>query len=415
MSLITKKRLLLAAVAFAVADITALALEAPADDSHNPAVISAQLMAAAEPAAGTAEAPGEHVGEGEAEAGAEGEHEEGEGAAAKPMSDEQMREAGIVVEPVVMKPLPKLFRAPGEVRLNDYTSSIISPRISGTVVTRHVVLGATVKKGDPLLRLFSVQMAEAQSAFILASQEFARVKQIGRDVISERRYEEARIKLQEARTRLETYGLTTAQIDSLASKGSAGSTAGEFDLIAIQDGVIVAEDFRVGEVVEPGKTVMEIADGKSVWINARVSAEDAAQIKGKAAKFFIGDEAFDATVAQIDPKLDEATRTIGVRLEAQDEAGRFKPGTFVDVHLYGAAEPVLAVPTEAVLRSADGDWAVQVEESPGIFKPTEVEVLYAVEDQTAIAGIAEGTRIAVKGAFFISAEAAKGGFDPHGH
>jgi RND family efflux transporter MFP subunit len=411
MSLITKKRLLLAAVALAAINVTAMALEPTGDDSHSPAAISAQLMASADPVAGEVEAPGEHAGEGEAE----GEHAEGESEEAKPLTPEQMQEAGIVVEAVVMKPLPKLFRAPGEVRLNDYTSSIISPRISGTVVQRHVVLGAAVKKGDPLLRLFSVQMAEAQSAFILAAQEFARVKQIGRDVISERRYDEARIKLQEARTRLETYGLTTGQIDSLASKGTAGSSAGEFDLIAIQDGIIVAEDFRVGEVVEPGKTVMEIADGKSIWINARVSAEDAAQIQGKTARFFVGEEGFDATVAQIDPKLDEATRTIGVRLEATDEKGRLKPGTFVDVHLYGAAEPVLAVPTEAVLRSPDGDWAVQVEQSAGIFKATEVEVLYAVENQTAITGIPEGTRIAVKGAFFVAAEAAKGGFDPHGH
>ena len=92
-----------------------------------------------------------------------------------------------------------------------------------------------------------------------------------------------------------------------------------------------------------------------------------------------------------------------------------KPGTFVDVHLYGAPTPVIAVPTEAVLRTTDGDWAVQVEESPGLFKETEVEVLYAVEDKTAISGIPEGTRIAVKGAFFVAAEAAKSGFDPHGH
>jgi len=223
-------------------------------------------------------------------------------------------------------------------------------------------------------------------------QEFARVKDLGRDVISGRRYDEARIKLQETRTRLETYGLTAQQIDALASAGTAGGTAGEFDQIAIQ-----------------------IGDGKTVWIEARVSAEVAAQIEGKAARFFIGENGFDATIVQIDPKLDEATRTIGVRLEAADPDGRLKPGIFVDVHLYGAATPVLSVPTEAVLRSPDGDWAVQVEQSAGVFKPQEVEVLYAVGDRTAISGLAEGTRVAVKGAFFIAAEAAKGGFDPHGH
>ena len=362
--------------------------------------------------AGAPATPDEHAGE---EGEGEGHAESESAAEAKPLTPEQMQEAGIVVEPITMQPLPKRFRAPGEVRLNNYTSSIVSPRIGGTVVQRHVTLGARVKKGDPLLRLFSAEMVEAQSAFILAVQEFSRVKDLGRDVISGRRYDEARIKLQETRTRLETYGLTAQQIDALASAGTAGPTAGEFDLIAMQDGVIVAEDFRVGEVVEPGKMVIEIGDGKTVWIEARVSAEVAAQIEGKAARFFIGENGFDATLVQIDPKLDEATRTIGVRLEAADPDGRLKPGIFVDVHLYGAATPVLSVPTEAVLRSPDGDWAVQVEQSAGVFKPQEVEVLYAVGDRTAISGLAEGTRVAVKGAFFIAAEAAKGGFDPHGH
>lgn len=370
------------------------------DDSHSPEQISQELQTP----------PDEHAGED----GEEG-HDEGEGEAeaeAKPLTPEQMQEAGIVVEAVSLTQLPKLFRAPGEVRLNNYTSSIISPRISGTVIQRHVALGAPVKKNDPLLRLFSVTMAEAQSAFILAAQEFARVKEIGRDVISERRYQEAQVKYQEARTRLETYGLSEPQINELARTGAG---KGEFDLLANQDGVIVAEDFRVGEVVEPGKTVFEISDGKSVWVEARVSGADAAQIEGKSAAIFIDGERLDATVAQIDPKLDEATRTIGVRLEANNESGRLKPGTFVDVHLYGAPTPVIAVPTEAVLRTTDGDWAVQVEESPGVFKETEIEVLYAVEDKTAISGIPEGTRIATKGAFFVAAEAAKSGFDPHGH
>ena len=404
MSPILKNALLASALAYITFNaVTTFTATAEDDESHSPAEISAELSK-----------PDEHAGEDGEQHGEHAEGEEGE-AAPKPLTPEQIQEAGIVVEPVMRKPLPRLFRAPGEIRLNNYTSSIVTPRISGTVVKRHVALSQRVKAGDPLLRLFSVTMAEAQSAFILATQEFSRVQEIGRDVISERRYEEARIKLQEARARLETYGLSKAQIDALARNGTAGANAGEFDLLAMQDGVVVAEDFRVGEVVEPGKTVMEIADGKTIWIEARVSAEDAAQIEGKRARFFVGEQGFDASVVQIDPKLDEATRTIGVRLEAADTEGRFKAGTFVDVHLFGAAQPVLVAPTEAVLRTADGDWSVQVEQSAGVFKEQEVEVLYAVEELTAIDGIAEGTRIATKGAFFIAAESAKGGFDPHGH
>ena len=147
-----KLKLLLAVslIALVAVDVgSTMFAHANEDDSHTPEQISQELQTP----------PDEHAGEEGEEGHAEGEAE----AEAKPLTPEQMQEAGIVVEPVALTSLPKLFRAPGEVRLNNYTSSIISPRISGTVIQRHVTLGAVVKKNDPLLRMFSVTMAEAQS------------------------------------------------------------------------------------------------------------------------------------------------------------------------------------------------------------------------------------------------------------
>ncbi len=342
-------------------------------------------------------------------------HAEGEPEAPRRFTEAEMAEAGIVVAPVATQPLPRLMRVPGEVRVNGYTSSLVSPRVSGVVITRHVRLGDRVTAGQPLLRLFSAGMAEAQSAFVLAHQEYARLTGVGRAAVSRKETDQAFIALQEARVRLQTYGLTDADLAALERNGLTGGRIGEFDLNAPQAGVIVAESFRAGEVVEAGRSVAEIGDGVTVWIAAMASPSIAAAMDGTEADFAVDGETHPATVLHVSPVLSENTRTAEVRLETPNLEGRLRPGTFVDVRLYGARDPVVAVPTEAVLRTSDGDWAVQVEHEPGVFEPQEVEILYAVGDLTAIEGLKEGTRIAVKGAFFIAAEAAKSGFDTHAH
>ena len=78
-------------------------------------------------------------------------------------------------------------------------------------------------------------------------------------------------------------------------------------------------------------------------------------------------------------------------------------------------EEGIVVPDSALMRSADGDWTVFVEEAPGQFKQTEVELVGSSLGRKVIEGIPTGTPIAVAGAFFIASEMAKSGFDPHDH
>lgn len=337
-----------------------------------------------------------------------------EEAAPRVFTPQEMAEAGIVVEAVVKQPLPELFRAPGEVTVDMYGSSLVSPRVAGTVIKRHATIGDHVAAGTPLVRLFSAEMAEAQAAFVIAFQEHRRLAG-ARGAVTNKEREQAAIAMSEARARLRSYGFSETGIVALETGGLDAVPPGEFDLAAPQAGLVLAEDFRLGEVVEAGKVIGEIAAAGAVWVEAHVSPLVAGRLRGDTAKILAGGDAIDARVLHSFRKLDEATRTVVVRLAAQDTDGLLRPGAFVDVQLFGPDTPVLAVPTEAVLRGADGDWTVQVEHTPGQFEPAEVTVLYAAGDRTAIEGIAEGTRIAVKGAFFIAAEAAKSGFDAHAH
>ncbi len=361
------------------------------------------------------EAHDDHAAEGhDHEGGGHGDHEE-EGVVR--LTPEQMRTARIAVTPLQPRPVAGMVSAPGEVKLNAYRTVNIAPRIPAQVVARHARLGDEVKAGQPLITLSSVEMAEAQGALLVAAREWQRVKQLGRKVVSERRYTEARVNHEQALARVKAYGMTEKEIAALVA-GRGNGPDGTFQLISPQAGRVLHDDFIVGQRVEPGTVLMVIADESVMWVEARIKPEEAAHIAvGAPAEILVNGQRLPAKVSQIHHALDETTRTLGVRLEVANEDDRLHPGMFVEVRLATDRHaPALVLPEEAVLRSADGDWQVFVQQDePGAFRAVEVKLLRVIDGQAVITGLAPGTPVVTRGAFFVQSEIAKGGFEIHNH
>jgi len=105
-----------------------------------------------------------------------------------------------------------------------------------------------------------------------------------------------------------------------------------------------------------------------------------------------------------------------VRLLVNNEAHRLHPGLFADVYFsFAIEEPVLAVPETALMRSADGDWTVFVEDELGQFKAQAVTLGRSLGRWREILGIHSDSRVVMEGAFFVASQIAKGGFDPDKH
>ncbi|NOX75421.1 MAG: efflux RND transporter periplasmic adaptor subunit [Gammaproteobacteria bacterium] len=325
--------------------------------------------------------------------------------------------AGIETLVVTRQSLGEAIRAPGEVMLNAYRSTRVTPRIPAQVMKRHVFLGDRVKKGQALVTLSSVEMAEAQGALLETEVELRRVKKLGRKVVSERRYVAAQIAYQQAYAKVRAYGMTQKQIDALLKTGDAARATGEFRLLSFQDGTVISDDFVVGELVEPGHVLMQISDESLLWVAARLTPEESARVQlGASARVQVGQRWLNGTVAQARHTLDEATRTLAVHVEVANPDDSLHPGQFVSVIIEGKRKQEgIVVPLAAVMRAVDGDWQVFVESVPGRFEPKEVEVLQTVGDRMLIEGIPAGTTIVSKGAFFVQSEIAKGGFEVHNH
>lgn len=330
------------------------------------------------------------------------------------LSHSQTVLANIKVAPLQARVMDYQVYAPGEIKSNGYTSYLVSPRVDSVVLRRHVALGDRVEKGQALVTLFSETVAQAQATFRIASSEWLRVKQLGSQAMGDKRFITAQTDYEAAYGGLLAYGLSEKAIQSLKQKSQP---LGEYTLIAVNAGAVLSDDFRQGQRLESGEALMELADEKELWIEARLAP--AAQLElpaGTLAQVKVAGDIYTAKVTQEAHTIDLKTRTRVVRLLVNNDAHRLHPGMFADVYFsFATQRPVLAVPESALMRGADGDWMIFVEVVPGQFKAQEVELGRTLGQWREIQGINSGARIVMEGAFFVASQIAKGGFDPHNH
>ena len=339
--------------------------------------------------------------------------EHGEGGVT--LSAQQMKIAGIqstVIEPYQVK---YSRYAPAEVKANGYTSYLASPRVDSVVLRRHANLGEHVETGQPLVTLFSETVADAQAQYLSSSAEWKRVNQLGRKAVGDKRFISAKADNQAATSRLLAYGLDSASIKTLGKNNQA--LLGEYTLKAQIDGAVLSDDFNQGQRISAGAELMELANESELWVEARLPANQNLILdKGTEAIIKVGSESFVGTVAQEAHTIDEVTRTRIVRLLVNNVGHRLHPGMFADVYFQFESErPVMAVNEGAILRGADGDWTVFVEDHPGEFLPVEIERGRSLGELREIIGIKAVSKVVTSGAFFVASQIAKGGFDPHNH
>jgi len=330
-------------------------------------------------------------------------------------SPEKMALANIKVSTLRAKAFTKSIYAPGEIKVNGYTSYIVSPRTESVVISRHAILGEHVEKGQALVTLFSESMAEAQAQYRVAYSEWQRTKKLGRGTVSESRLLTSETAYISAYGRLTAFGLTKAAIEDIVKNNS--SNLGEYTLVAQRAGAVLSDDFSQGQRVAPGDKIMVLANEENLWVEARVSPNKKLNLPvGTVAKIEFSGQIHFAKVIQEAHTIDPITRTRIVRLSVENKDDTLHSGMFVNVNFqFKTQTPVIAVPETALMRGSDGDWTVFVEDHPGEFAAVEVQLGQPLGDYRQIIGIAPNTRVVTKGAFFVASEIAKGGFDPHNH
>lgn len=296
------------------------------------------------------------------------------------------------VEP---RPLSRVVKATGTVRLDERKVIEIVPRIAGIVEKDHQALGSVVAKGDPLFKLQSAELATNLTAYVDAEQAmtFAHTaldqeKQLFERSLSSKETLQAReLDFQKAlaeHTRalqpLKLLHFDEGSIHQYLTNVGAGDYT-SLDVTAPEAGEIIEKSVQLGAAVEPDERLYIIANLSELWVDFHVSLRDATILKSDEAvtveSSVTRDQKSEGKVIYVAPLADEATRTVLVRATLSNGDRAWRPGTPVTVSVITSSEgeadrAMLSVPSSALV-DYDGGKAVFVRNGETMFQALPVE------------------------------------------
>jgi membrane fusion protein, copper/silver efflux system len=309
---------------------------------------------------------------------------------------------GITFGSADVRPLVKTIRAVGLVEFDETRLAFVAPKFSGWVERLEVnFTGQPVRRGEPLLEVYSPELVSAQEDLLLAARLASSVEESSvAGVVGG-----ARDLLASARRRLRYWDVSEEQIERLLESGEVRKTLTLFSPVS---GVVMEKGVFEGQAFQAGDNLYMIADLSSVWVNAEIFEADAALAReGMGAAVTMAalpGRTFAGQVEYVYPTLQERTRSIRARVSIANPRGEIKPGMYSTVALVSDLGESLTVPTSAVLYS--GERAVAfVDTGDGVIVPHELVLGTQGRDHVQVlSGLAAGQRIVTSAQFLLDSE-----------
>jgi len=320
------------------------------------------------------------------------------------IDSEMIQNMGVREAVVERRDLTRVVRAVGLVDYDERLVEHVHTKIQGWVEKLYVEYeGEMVKKGQPMLEIYSPQLVSTQEELLIAARyrdetsksPFPDVKRGGEELFKA------------TRRRLELWDIPDRDINAVLKNGKTRKTV---TLYAPASGVVMMLMVRNGKEVSPNENLYTIADLSRVWVYANVYEYESAWVKeGASAKVDLASlpgKTLEAKVTYVYPFLDPKTRTVRVRLELDNPGLLLKPEMFANVSIEAEKQTgVLVVPEEAVIRSGRRNLVI-VALGGGRFAPRDVTLGFDSGDGWLEIkdGLTEGERVVISGQFLIDSE-----------
>ena len=318
------------------------------------------------------------------------------------MSAEKRQILGVRNVEVVKKRLDHVLRTVGRVAVDERRVRHVHTKYEGYVERLYVdFTGKLVKKGQPLLSLYSPDLVATQQEYLLAYQAQAR---LGASKVRSAAQGSSDL-LEAARQRLLLWDIRPSDIERL---GSTGQVRRNLDLYSDISGYVVQKMAYEGLRVTPADTLFDIADLSHLWVLADVYEYNLPAVAlGTQADVVVphvADRKWTGQVTYIAPTVEEKTRTIKVRLEVDNSGGDLKPDMYTDVFLRVDLGTCVVVPENAVIDAGDRR-LVFLDRGDGRFEPREVKLGAKVDEGfQVLSGLTAGDRVVTSANFLLDSE-----------
>lgn len=233
----------------------------------------------------------------------------------------------IETSPVERKFVAATVRMVGKVDYDETRLAYITAWVGGRIDRLYVdFTGISVRPGDHMVYLYSPELRTGQEEFLIAWRHWQAAKQGGdADNIAS-----AQAILDATRKKLELWGILPAQIERLQKSGRGED---HMTIYSPVGGIVIHKNAQEGMYVQTGSRIYTIADLSQVWVKLDAYESDLLWLRyGQDVAFtteaYPGEE-FRGRIAFIDPVLHARTRTVKVRVDVANPAGKLKPEMFV--------------------------------------------------------------------------------------
>ncbi|WP_229722368.1 efflux RND transporter periplasmic adaptor subunit [Xylophilus rhododendri] len=308
----------------------------------------------------------------------------------------------------------------GRIDASEHRVSRIGAAVTGRITEVLVEVGDTVRAGQPLARIASPELTQAQLALLranaassLASRAVERARQLlAADVIGsaelQRRESEqavANAELRASSDQLRLLGMSAGDIQALRSQGTL---AAGMSVLSPRAGVVIERAVSQGQVTQPGNPLFTVADLDKVWVVGAVPEQTAGSVEvGQSMEITVpalGGDPLSGKVVVVGATVQPDTRTVAIRTEVDNPRRALKPQMLATMRISGAAQKVLALPATAVVRENDRDH-VFVKTAENRYRLTPVELGPTSGGMRAVLqGPREGTEVVTEGAFHLNNE-----------
>lgn len=302
------------------------------------------------------------------------------------ISPQRQQLIGVQTGVVEKRSIGKTIRTNARIAADETRLAKVTTKFDGYIQRLYVdFTGQAVRKGQPLFTIYSPDLLSAQQEYLLALRSSVHVPGL----------------LDAARDRLRLWDISDGDIRALERSEKPKTSLTIYSPVS---GVVTAKTAVAGARASAGEPLYEIANLDRVWALADVYESELPFVKpGARATVTVNGNTFDGRVTFIAPIVDEATRTVKVRIEIDNRTGTLKPDMFAEATIEEPQREALVVPASAVLQT--GTRNVVFVTNGNAFEPRDVQV--ASHDDAYIeikTGVVEGERVATQANFLIDSE-----------
>jgi multidrug efflux pump subunit AcrA (membrane-fusion protein) len=343
------------------------------------------------------------------------------------------KQAGVVVETIADRSLPRVLRATARVALNENRTWRVGAVTEGRIVRVLANAGDQVTQGQILARMHSHIIHESRAEYGKAVAELARAKAAAAAALRQRDRAKTLLDLKagsveqvehaetELRNAQAAVGSATIEVDRTRrhlvefleipadhpEHPPGALNEEDHDLIPIKSpatGTLLARNITPGMVVQPSGDLFVVTDLATLWTIASVSEEHLTSLRpGMPARTYVQaypNRPFSGKIGNLGEELDPTTRTVRVRIDTPNLDGRLKPEMYATAEIdLGGSDSALFVPQEA-FQEISGETVVFVRRAPDRFEATSVRLGRTVgNSQEVIRGLKPGDVVVTRGSF----------------